>query len=1054
MNLVDLSIKRPIMMTMVIMTFVVLGLFSLTRLGIDNFPNVDFPFVVATIIYPGAGPLEMESLVAEPVEEQVSAIGGIRNVTSFSEEGMSVILMEFDLGVDVDIVGIDVKDKIAIIRNELPEDILDPIVQKWDFASLPIINLALYSPRPLEESYKFAEDVIKPALSKVRGIADIQLSGGKQREIHVNLSKSKLNSYNITPQMVIGMIGAANLNIPGGHVIESNRELTLRMVGEFSSVEEIRNIELPAGENAYVRLSDLGWVEDSFVELREKASFNGEQSIGLGLIKRSDANTVATANDVFKEVEKLQRSMPDDYKIDIARDMSQFIKDSVDDVFGNMILGVLLTVLVLYLFLHNIPMTVIAAISMPTSIIATFILVDFAGFTLNMMSLMGLAISVGILVANSIVVLENIERYRKQGLSDMDASAKGTREIAIAVAAATLTNIVVFTPMAFMSGIVGQFFIEFGLTVAFATLFSLLVSFTLTPMMSSRPLRGGVYAGLVILTTVVIYWRMGITEMLFFLLAIFAFLFGQTLGLPEKFAIWWNRLYDGLQEDYANSLKWAMKHKFIVFASISLLFIGSSALLPLGYIGAEFFPKTDQGMFTIDLELPVGTPLEETNRVVRKAGNIAMNMPYVKSVYTAVGKSESDDVGSGQGVNKGYVIVQMVDKDIRPMSTGSFLDSIRVQLTGLPDADVGLKESSLFGGGQSDIVVEVTGVAMDQLNSIADSILTYMNDIGGLVNVGSSWELGKLELEIEPIRSKLDDHGLSVAGLGMTIRNLVEGEIASKLREKGDEYDIRVQLDKSDLQRAEDIGEIYIQAGDNQVMLRDVVDLEEVAGPTSVAHKNKQRMVMVTADIASGTLGGKVGELRARTDVLNLPEGYGINFGGDAEMMVEAFTELIKAMVLAILLTYMLLAAILESYKHPFTIMLTLPLGMIGAMLALFITGHTISMFSLMALVMLVGIVVNNGILLIDYINQLRSDGKGLDDAIFEACPIRLRPIIMTNLATALGMLPLALGLGSGGEMRAPMAVVSIGGLLSSAVFTLYVIPLIYRLMEKDAKSV
>jgi HAE1 family hydrophobic/amphiphilic exporter-1 len=1052
MSIADISIRRPVLMTMLVMTFVVIGLFSLTRLGIDMTPKIELPYVVVSVIYPGAGPEEMETQVADPIEEVVSGIGGIKHITSNSQEGLTLIVMEFDLEMDVDLVAIDVKDKVDQIRFDLPKDILDPIIQKFNIGAFPIINLALTSPRSLEETYRIADDVVKTGLSRVRGLAEIRLSGGLQREIQINLSRRKLKAYNLSPQLVTAMIGAHNLNIPAGSFTQNKKEISIRLEGEFGDLDDLRNLEISIDDKGNnVRLKDIAWIDDKFEKQKETAKFNGESSVGLALVKRTDANTVEVAKNAFEEIDKISAQLPEDFKLEIARDRSQFIKDMVADVWSNVAIGVLLTVIVLYLFLHSVPSTIIAAVAMPTSIISAFVLIDFAGFTLNMMSLMALAISVGILVANSIVVLENIERYKSLGFSRQDAASKGTKEIGLAVAASTLTNIVVFTPMAFMSGIVGQFFIQFGLTVAFATIFSLLVSFTLTPMMASRPIKPWFYLLIVIFSFAGVYYLLGLDIALMFILALALAGLAFTFGLHKKLSLSWNRFYENLEGSYKQSLIWTLKHRALVLGFVSLIFIGSLGMLGFGLIGSEFFPRTDQGEFSVYAEMPIGTTLDETDRIVNEIGRRVMIQEYVKTVYTNTGKSETGHLGSGEGTNLGMIVVQMVNKKDRPIKTASFIDELRLKLTDIPGVKIVIRETqSMGGGGDSDLLVEVTGQDIDYLNSLVDSLMTYMNDVGGLINISSSWKLGKPELRLTPDPDKFTDRGLSTGAVGMALRNLIEGEVASKFREKGEEYDIRVQLDDSEIKNESDVSDIYIPAGKNQVLLSEVADIEFAEGPASISHKDKQRMVVVSADVANGTLGEKLKAIKNRLEGLDIKPGYLINFGGEAEMIGEAFTELFKALILAIILTYMLLAAILESYKHPFTIMLTLPLGMIGVVLALFITNNSISMLSLMAMVMLVGIVVNNGILLIDYTNQLRSEGMGLDEAIIEACPIRLRPIIMMNIATVLGMMPLAFGLGAGGEMRAPMAIVAIGGLMTSVVFTLYVIPVIYRLFERE----
>jgi HAE1 family hydrophobic/amphiphilic exporter-1 len=1055
MKLAELSIRKPVMMTMLILSFVVLGVFSLSRLGIDLFPKVEFPFVVVTIVYPGAGPEEMETLVSEPIEEEISSISGLKNVTSTSQEGLAFIAVEFDLDVDVDLAAIDVKDKIDKIRSNLPRDIRDPVIQKFDFAALPILDLAVSSPRPLEETYKLTEDIIKTGLSRVPGVAGITISGGREREIHIHLSKRLLREQAVSLDGVIGQIAAHNLNVPAGHIVEGRKEISIRMAAEFTDLDQLANLELSFDKGKRLRLEQLGWVEDGFKEQRESATFNGEASVGIALIKKADANSVQVAAQVEKELVKIRKELPSDVRIDVARDRSQFIKDSVDDVFGNLIVGALLTAAILFLFLHSLPTTVIAAVSMPISIIATFVLIDFAGFTLNFMSLMGLAISVGILTANSIVVLENIERYRLLGFDIREAASKGTSEIALAVAASTLTNIVVFTPMAFMSGITGQFFKQFGLTVAFSTIISLLISFTLTPMMASRKLGKPTYIIFALTTFLVTWWRMGLDTGLLLLLIVALGGVAMMHGWLDRFARAWDKFYDDLADDYKRSLAWVLDHRKRVIGMTALLLIGSIALLPLGYIGAEFFPKADQGAFAALIEMPVGSSLAETDRIVKLVAERILKEPYLTSVYTSTGRSEGGATSSGQGINLGMIICRMVDKAERPLSVAEFLDQIRPKLADIPGATITVKESQPMGGGggESDIQVEVLGNDIKILNELTDSLMTHMRSLRGVVNIESSWKLGRPELRVIPDREAISDLGLSPAAVGMTLRNLIEGSVASKFREKGDEYDIRVKLDPAEFGEESDISTVYLKSGDKQIQLSQLVRIESTAGPTTISHKNKQRVVYVTADVSGTTSGQAVNMIRQYTDKLNLPPGHSIYFGGQTERMQESFSELLKAMVLATILTYMLMAAMLESFKHPFTIILTLPLGLIGVFLALFLTGNAISMFALMAMIMLVGIVVNNGILLIDYTNTLRLEGLGLRAAILEACPIRLRPIIMTNLAAIVGMLPLALGIGAGGEFRAPLAIVSIGGLITSTVFTIYVIPIIYQMFEKGTNS-
>lgn len=1051
MTLTEISLRRPVLMTMLILGFVVLGLFSLTRLGIDLTPEVDFPFVIVSIVYPGAGPEEVETAISDKVEEEFAAIPGLRNVSSISQEGLALIICEFEQEVEVDQAANEVKDKLSLVRVKLPRDIMEPVIQKFDIAAFPIINLAVSSPRPLEETYRWTEEVIKRGLLRIRGVANVELVGAKEREIQVHLSRRKLREYNLSPQMVSGVIAAANLNVPGGHLEERRQEVTVRLEGEFTDLDQLRSIEIPLPKGRKVKLAEIGWVEDTFKEIRERTRFNGEGSIGVSIIKRSGANTVKVADQVFQQLATIRKELPPDIRVDVARDRSQFIRDAVNDVFGNLIVGALLTAAVLFLFLHSLPYTLVAAVSIPTSVIATFILIDFAGFTLNFMSLSGLAISVGILTANSIVVLENIGRYRQMGIGPHEAASRGTSEVATAVIASTLTNVVVFTPIAFMSGLVGQFFKQFGLTVTFATLFSLLVSFTLTPMMMVYPLRVGIYIVAGLSTFLLIWWRMGIDPALLFLLVCGIALLTYSYGLMDRLFELWENFYRKLQEGYRRALAWSLNHKSILLGSTLLAFLGSLSLLFGGLIGSEFFPKADSGFFTVSVEMPVGTALDHTDRTVMEIARRAAQLPYVKSIYTTSGRTELAFMGSGQGVNLGMVLVTLIDKSYRDLTTAQVMEKLQSNLTDIPGVKLVLRETQMMGGGgQSDIQVEVIGEEITTLMQYADSVVQKMEEIGGLTNIEISWKTGKPEWKLVPRREVISDQGLNLATVGMFLRTLIEGDLVSKYREKGKEYDIRVKLDPGEIASGQDLEAVYIKTGDRQVPLSQLVEFQRGEGPTSITHKNKKRVIYVYADVTKGSMGEKVAKLRAYTSRLNLPPGYTIYYGGQAERMAESFAELFKALILAIILTYMVLAAIINSYRQPFAIMLTLPLGLIGVLLSLVLTGKNISIFALMAMVMLVGIVVNNGILLVDYTNFLRSQGRRVEEALLEACPVRLRPIIMTNLAALLGMLPLSLGLGAAGELRSPLGIVTIGGLITSTIFTLFVIPVIYRIMERD----
>lgn len=1050
MFLSDTSIKRPIMMTMIIFSFVVIGLFALTNLGIDIFPDIEFPYVTVLTIYPGAGPEEVETLITKPIEDAVASISGLKEMTSIAQEGMSLTLLEFNLGRNVDFAGIDVKEKVDAIRADLPADAEDPQIQKFDIGALPVINLAVSSPRPLEQLSVLADEEIKNQLTRVNGLANVDIVGGKEREIVVAVDRRKLQARGLSILQVMQALSQENINLPSGRIAAGKKEYSIRVQGEFRDLAQIAGLYLPVmqGEPA-VRLADIATIQDTYAEQRETARMQGKESIGLSLIKRSDANAVQVGREVKKVLAQLEKTLPSDIEITIARDRTEFIQNSVNDVFDNLIIGILLTALVLYLFLHSWKGTVIAAISMPVSIVSTFTLLLFADFTLNMMSLMALAISVGILVTNSIVVLENIERYRKMGKPMQEAASIGTKEIALAVAAATMTNIVVFTPIAFMSGIVGQFFKQFGLTVTFATLFSLLVSFTMVPMLASMKLNRMIYVAAALVTGLLVYISLGLE--VFLVVAGFVLLVGilTWMGWLQKIFAAWDRFYDQLSVSYHTGLGYFLRHRPLLFGGVSLLFI-SSLVVSAVFIGSEFFPKADAGGFSVSVEMPSGTTLQETDKVLQRVEETVNKIPEVKTVYSQVGTNESGEFTLNQGVHLGVVVTQLKDKPERKRTTFEIMDEIRPQLTDIPAAQIILTPMSFFGGGEADMTIEVTGPDMTILAKLADQVVEIARTERGVVDPRSSWRTGKPELRISPRRELMADQGLTVTQVGLAMRTMIEGQKVSKYREGNREYDIRVKLAAEDLKKIEDVPDFAVISKEGPQKIFNIADLDFTEGPSQIQRKGKQRMITVSAELTGTTLGQAQKDIQAGIDTLKIPEGYQVKFGGQSEEMAESFAELGRALILAIILTYMLMAAMMESYVHPFIILATLPLGLIGVLYALFLTGNSISIFSLMAIIMLVGIVVNNGILLIDYIETVRREkGLSLFEAILEASPTRLRPIIMTNLATILGMTPLALGIGSGGEFRAPMAIAAIGGLISSTIFTLFLIPAMYYSVEQ-----
>jgi len=1011
MFLARIAVQRPVLATMVVGAFVVLGLFSYQRLVIDLFPRVEFPMITVTTIYPGAGPEEVETQVTEKIEDVVSTISDIKYIRSTCRENVSVVVIEFELEKSPDIAAMEVKDKVDSIRRDLPEDAEDPVIVKFDVNAMPIMNLAVSAPRDLKEIYYTTDKVIKNRLSSIHGVASVEIIGGQEREIQVIVNRFKADAYRVSLLHILAAISSENLTVPVGHITQDYWETTVRMVGEFKTLEEIRRLPLPLEGDTEIFLQDVAEIRDAYKEQRELAWFQAKPCVSMVIQKRSDANTVEVAHGVSQVLEELEALLPD-YRIEAARNRSLFIVDSVQDVVQNMALGILLTSLLLFLFLQSVRATIVAAVAMPTSVVATFLLIDFAGFTLNMVSLLGLGICIGILVTNSIVVLENIIRYRDQGLRPDQAAIKGTSEIALAVAASTLPNIVVFTPIAFMGGMVGQFFKQFGLTVVFATIFSLLVSFTLVPLLSSRLLREK-----------------------------------QARSKPkvgratpvDYIARVWEWLYRNLEKVYRGALDWCLHYRGLVILGVIALFFASLQLFR--FVGGEFVPLVDQGLLTVNIEMPPGTSLWGTDRISREVADIIQEEPDVKSVLVQIG-------GEQRGVETAELVVQLVDRDQRLRSLSKFINDLRPPLAVLPAAEITVKPVREGPEGDADIEIEVLGPDLEEVNRLAREVMLRVQKQEGLVDIRTSWRKGKPEQTFVPDRKELARYGISSSLIAGFLRTGFEGEVASSYREGGDEYDIRVRYRESDRVRRDALEQVRIPWGPAFIPLNQLGEIQERLGKSKFLRKDRLRMTKVTANIGEGNLTGQVQALQDRFKDIRLEAGHSIHFSGQAEEQRENFAYIYQALLIAIILTYMVLAAIMESFIHPFTILVTLPLGLIGVALSLFFTGETINVFSMMAIIMLVGIVVNNAILLLNYTEEKRAEGLELMEALREACPVRLRPIVMSNLAIAVGMLPQAMG-GAGSEFRASMAIVTIGGVIVSAVFTLLVIPVIYSLLDK-----
>ncbi|RKX29570.1 MAG: AcrB/AcrD/AcrF family protein [Candidatus Zixiibacteriota bacterium] len=1024
MKLSEISVKRPVFATMMISTLLVLGIFSYFELSVNLFPDVDFPITIVQTVYPGAAAETIETEVSKKIEDAVNEISGIRHITSRSQEGFSLVVIEFELYKGGFECTQEVREKVAGIRVNLPDDIEEPLVQNFDPDAQPIISLAISGERPVREVTEIAKNVIKKRLETVQGVGNIDLIGGQDREILVALDPEKMESFGVSIHDITTAISAANLEIPGGRVDESSREYTLRMAGRLERVRDFDNIIVKNKKGIPVYLKNLATVSDTVAEQRSFSSYNMNPAVSLTVTKQSGANTVDMARKVRAVIGTLEEELPSDISIEIVQDYSTFIEDSIHEILFNIQLGTILAILVIFLFLLNYRPTIIAGLSIPISLVATFTIMNSLGFTINMMTLMGLSLSVGILVDDAIVVMENIYRHIDMGKPPMKAAIEGTKEIGLAVSATTFSIVVVFLPVAYMEGMVGQFFFEFGITVAFAVLISLFVAFSLTPMLSSRWLHK----------------LNSETEK-----ASDPGLFLRLWYTLRNILSFWNRTFDSIKPKYERLLAASLRKRWVVI----LAALGSVALAGFmtRFVGAEFMASSDQNQLIVSMVTPPGTNLDETVKRFHEAETRVRNLKEVENTFITIG------VGNNP-VTDGSLLVKLIDRSEREITARQLVDSVRILLAEIPGARIAVADQKGEGGGEKPVELSIRGSDLQELTRLAHAVQKIIRETPGTADVDNTMEEGKPEIHVNVDRRIADDLGLNLYQIPATVRTLVEGEVVSTFKEDSEEYDVRVKLDKKYRSSMSDIERILVKSDKELpggkkplIPLGRVANLEKTTSIGQYNRYDRQREVRVNANIASWAFVGTITrQVMENVKQMNLSPGYVIEPVGEAELMEESFSSIFKALILSIIFIYLLLASQYESFFDPFSIMISLPLSLVGAILGL--VGSSFSIVSLIGIVLLMGLVTKNAILLIDFVKQERAKGVSRNDAILSAGPIRLRPILMTALATVFGMLPLALGIGPGAEMRAPMARAVIGGMISSTLLTLVVVPVVYTLID------
>lgn len=1008
MSLSGLAIKRAITFSMIYCFVVGFGLFGLARLKIDLYPDISFPVIAIITTYTGVAPEDMETLITKPIEEAVASVEKIKHIRSLSKLGASLILAEFDWGMDLDKAERDIRNNIDLVRGSLPDEADEPLIFQFDPQKMPILFMSVSGPMGPAELRELCRRRIKPALERLEGVASVETAGGLKRQIQVEVDLTKLQGQRLSVDAVISTIRRENLQIPGGKLDEGEIEFSLRTLSEYTSVDQIANTILGYRNGAPLYVKNVAQVIDGYEEITRVIRNNRQPGILLLVSKNSKANTVQVAHRVISELPNILRRLPEGVEVGVIFNQADFIKRSISNLSSTAIQAFLLTGLVLLFFLHNLRASWIVSLSIPVSIIVTFSVLDLAGLTLNIMSMAGLALAVGMLVDNSIVVLENIYRHLKEGKDRREGAESGSTEVTTAIIASTLTTIAVFFPVLFVPGIAGVLFNDMALTICFSLFCSLLVALTLIPLLASKWLETSPS-----------------TE-------------SRSRRISEVIDHWLEKL----THRYSRSLAWSLRHRKKILIGILILFGGSLALIP--FLGFDFFPKVDQNQFEIQIERAPGTSLQSTEMTFRKIEEIiSRSIPELKNQNTDIGVGEFFGAFE-KGSYSGRIRVNLIEKEKRKRSQMEIESALRKELEQIPGITFSILQRH-FLGEEGDIIVYLYGEDLSQARLLSEQIKEAIKKIPGAVDVQTSLEGARPELQIILDRDRIYALGLSTSQVSQAVSTFIKGTRASMFRDRGEEYEILVRLGQKDRENKEILKQLFVTTPQGHpVPLSSLIRVERTLSPTTILRRDQQRVTNISATVQGRSLGEVTQEVEMRLREMNLPPEFTYEIGGSAQDMKTSFKWLGFAFGGATLIVYMVMASLFESLKAPFIIFLTIPFAMIGVVYMLFLTGTPLSVVAFIGVIMLSGIVVNNSIVLVDYINQIRRKGIPLFDAVIEGGRTRLRPILMTSLTTILALIPLALGLGAGGETWSPMARSVIGGLVTSTFVTLFVIPVIY----------
>jgi HAE1 family hydrophobic/amphiphilic exporter-1 len=1027
MKIVDFSLKNRVTMSMVVLVIVILGMISFTKLGLDMLPDLDYPVISVVTTYSGVSSEDIEQNITRPVEQWISTVSNIKKLNSISLEGQSVVMVEFEWGTNLDFAAQDVRDVIGLYDQYLPKGSQKPFVMKFNFSQMPLIAYGITGGNmSLSKLRDYIDNEVATRLERIEGVASAAVFSPEINEVLVSVDKGKLESRGLNIGQVEGAIQASNINLPAGYMTENHKEFLLRTMGEFKTMAEVDDILVGISRSgAPIFLKDIGAVRETAKEARLKLRLNGQQGIMMMLTKSSGANSVLVARQVKKVLAEVEPTLKEGVKFHVWLDMSRIIERMSSKASTNILQGGILAMLLIFLFLRNLKPTLAIGITIPLSIVVTFIAFYMMGYTLNLITLGGLALGVGMLVDNAVVVIENIYRHLQEGMSPVEAARKGTVEVGLAIAGSTLTTVAVFFPMMFATGIAGRLAQSLAVSVIIALLASLFVALTIVPMLAAWMFRVRVRKGMTANSDIV------------------------ALG-EDKFT--------KVRDRYEGWLRKALvKRKKVLFGVIALFIL---SLIGSAFLGQEFMPATDNSMLYLKLSMPVGTNIEETDRIVRYLEKQSLQDPNVITTFVQTGISEQNaqDSANGTGAAGSYEAIlyaYLKPSSQRSESDKQILERWRRSFPTLENSRImaiDVAGASMFGGSMSPIEINCFGRDMGRLESIAERIRDRIAGINGIRDVRLSLEKSKPEMQFHIKKEEASKLGLTPFDISRQIQTYTIGTVVSRMFVDGEDRDIRVRLNEGDRASLEDLKKLPIQTPlGNKVYLSEVAEFKDSLGPVRIDRENMVRKVTVGANFVGSNLGAIINEIKKQTrDITTrLPEGYFTEIGGQYADMTETFTTLAFALLIALVLVFAVMASLYENLKFPFINMFTLPLAFIGVVVLLAITGKTINMGSIMGFIILAGIAVNNGIVMVDYINQLIGGGMDRLEAVVKGAATRMRPILITSLTTIVGMIPMALTTKEGGEMNSPMAVAIIGGLLASTFLTLFFIPVLYTYFAK-----